>query len=176
MGSATTSPARYYMTRYRAKGEAFCRALTARGLKMQTEWKPQTHIPENHFRTYVRPATTAHPRRFIVAYVDRTLGGSVSKPAKFNAATKRKPRRLCVNGCARKNEALSGECHACRSRRLYREDPAYREKKRERARISKAKCLARRRTDADYRAAYNKRRREQRAKKLERQLQSLEES
>lgn len=167
MSSALQSPARYYMTRYRSKAEEFCRALAARGLVRQAEWKPQTHIAANTFRTYIRPATATQEKRFIVAYQDWTPGSGVAKPPRLDDRTKRAPRRLCVNGCPRKNEDRAGECHACRSRRMYREDSTYREAKRARSRSWKARRNERMRVDPEYRARINSRRRELEARRRE---------
>jgi len=150
---------RYYMTRYRLKAETFCRSLAARGLTRQREWPSKAHVPENMFRTYTRPATATQPTRYIVAYQDWTPGARVESPSRFCELTQRKPRHLCVNGCKRKNESRSGECHACRCRRQYRENPEYRERKRIAAKVSKDRHLRRMREDAEYREQFNAKRR-----------------
>ena len=168
MTSSLASPSRYYMTRHRSKAEAFCRALASRGLIRQSKWQPHAHLAQNTFRTYLRPATRTQPRRFVVAYQDWTLGAAVAKPSRFGGPAKRQERRLCVNGCARKNESKSGECHTCRSRRLYREDPAYRADRKARTRAARARKRDRMRSDPEFRAAMNAKRRAAAARKRER--------
>ena len=165
MTSSLQSPARYYMSDYREKAAAFCRSLVAGGLQRQAAWKPRTHIPQNAFRTYTRPATATRPTRYIVSYQDWTPGPSVAKPSRFCDLTKRKARVRCVNGCARKNESRSGECHACRCRRLYATDETYRAAKLARTREAGARRRQRMREDPEYRAEYNARRREWKAKR-----------
>ena len=163
MTSPLASPARYYMTRHREKAEAFCRALAARGLTREAKFRPKTYLAVNTFRTYVRPKTPTQPVRFIVAYQDWTLGAAVAKPSRFGGPAKRQERQLCINGCQRKNESRSGECHLCRSRRLYREDPAHREARKARSRAWKAKLVERMRSDPEFREAFNAKRRAARA-------------
>lgn len=174
MRSPLQTPARYYMSDHRERAVEFCRALVARGLKRQAEWKPQTYVPANMFRTYTRPATATRALRYVVAYQDWTAGEAVSKPDRFGGPGKRRKRVRCVNGCDRKNEALTGECHNCRSRRLYATDPAYRAARIQRVKASAARRRQRMREDPEFRAAENAKRRAMEARKRSRLEEMLE--
>lgn len=174
MRSPLQTPARYYMSDHRERAVEFCRALVARGLKRQTEWKRQTNLRPNTFRTYFFPATASRKARYVVAYQDWTPGPAVQKPDRFGASPKRGPRVRCVNGCDRMTHAPTGECGRCRANRQYKTDPKFYAEERRRDRRNKALRRQRMREDPEFRAAENAKRRAMEARKRARLEEMLE--